>query len=190
MATEWGWNPEAVGAIGAAIGAIATSAATWIAVWVGVLEPRRANIERQRLQVMMLSSRLKREMSNLQFHLGLFLALWQSAEDFPSAAYTGLATAFECPVLNESLASPLMLPERETELMAVVHAEVLALSAVLLTENQLAQGMPWMRPRLRKQTQELYDTVTDLLTAFKLPTARNRSVSCTPSDTPESMQTK
>ncbi|WP_139032121.1 hypothetical protein [Comamonas thiooxydans] len=160
MAAEWGWNPEAVGAIGTAASALL---AAGVAVWVGVVAPKKMSHEVQRRQLLMIGPRLRGELSAMQFRLGLFLATWKPEGDYPRSGYADIATALQCPVLSESLASGTLFPEAETRLMTKVQEESQLLASLLLTESKLKSSIPGSMLNYEKRVKELMRVVTELL---------------------------
>ncbi len=163
MAAEWGWNPEAVGAIGSAVGALLAAVAAFIAVLAGVIQPRKMQHDLQRRQLLMLGPRLRGELSAMQFQLGWFRSRWPGKEDYPRAGYASMASALNCPALTEILASGTLFPEAETRMMTRVQEDSHLLASMMLTESKLFATLPGPRQMYEDRLEQLLIAVTELL---------------------------
>ena len=161
MAAEWGWNPEAVGAIGSAAGALLAAVAACIAVWAGVIQPRKMQHEQQRRQLLMIGPRLRGELSAMQFQIGLQQFRFSDG-DHPRSVFADVAAALQCPVLSESLASGVIFPEDETRLMAKVQEDSQRLASLLLFESTLPSSMLGALPRYKTELDDLAGVVSEL----------------------------
>nr|WP_279088433.1 hypothetical protein [Comamonas thiooxydans] len=161
MAAEWGWNPEAVGAIGSAAGALLAAVAACIAVWAGVIQPQKMQHELQRRQLLMLGPRLRGELSAMHFQIGLQQFRYIDGKH-PRSVFADVATVLQCPVLSESLASGVVFPEEETRLMAKVQEDSQRLASLLLFESTLPSSMPGALPRYKKELNDLASVIADL----------------------------
>ncbi|MEG0052249.1 MAG: hypothetical protein RR715_03195 [Comamonas sp.] len=192
MAAEWGWNPEAVGAIGGA----ASATAAVIAAIVACVLPSWLQKKRERKRATVASVVLWLEIE----HLAAF-AKWLLSESFVISAFNSsdegvwISSKLQCPLLKEYLDAIDDLPLDLSVAVGNTYSLVRALDMRLCTFSRGtwmdAKKVEIEKAGIADLTQHAYASITNLQKLLELHSpARNRSVSYTPSDTPESMQIK